>query len=144
MADTKHIVCPACGSTNRVPTEKLGAGGKCGECHAPLFAGKPVALDQTSFAKHVQHSDIPVLVDFWAPWCAPCRMMAPAFEQAAKQLEPHVRLVKVNTEEEQALAMQYGIRGIPTLILFRQGREVARNAGAVDLPRLLAWTRQYL
>ena len=144
MAEALHVVCPHCAGVNRVPADKLGHGGKCGRCHGPLFDGHPVALTQGNFEAHITRSDLPVLVDFWAPWCGPCRMMAPAFEQAAAQLEPRVRLAKVNTEEEQALAMQYGIRSIPTLVLFKNGREAVRSAGAMDLRSLLAWTQQNL
>ncbi|RMD69993.1 MAG: thioredoxin TrxC [Gammaproteobacteria bacterium] len=138
-----HIVCPACDAVNRVPEEKLAADPHCGKCHRHLFPGQPIALDEARFLKHITQNDIPVLVDFWAPWCAPCRMMAPAFEQAAKALEPQVRLAKVNTEQERNLAIQYGIRSIPTLVLFRKGQEVDRISGALDLGRLIAWTRQH-
>jgi thioredoxin 2 len=116
----------------------------CGKCHRSLFTGKPLALDATRFARHAQKSDLPLLIDFWAPWCGPCRMMAPAFEQAAQQLEPSVRLVKVNTEEEQALGAQFGIRSIPTLLLLRSGRELARQPGAMDVNGIVNWVRRQL
>jgi thioredoxin 2 len=144
MSDGLHIVCPHCDSVNRVPRDRLGAGGNCGRCKRPLFTGHPLALREASFAQHLGRSDIPLLVDFWASWCGPCKMMAPVFERAASELEPHVRLAKVNTEEQQGLAARYGIRSIPTLILFKEGREAARIAGALDLQNLLAWTRQHL
>lgn len=139
MSGSIHIVCPDCHSTNRVPTDRLGAGARCGRCKQPLFSGKPVELGSSHFSRHLQQSEIPLLVDFWAPWCGPCKMMAPVFAQAATKLEPRMRLAKVNTELEQALAAQYNIRSIPTLVLFRQGREVERLAGAMDLQNLLAW-----
>ncbi len=142
MSDNLHIVCPHCHSTNRVPESRINAGGKCGKCHQPLFTGKPVNLDQTVFQKHVSNSDIPVLVDFWAPWCGPCKMMAPVFEQAASQLEPKFQLAKVNTEEQQTLAAQFQIRSIPTLAVFKQGKEIKRMAGAMDLNSLMQWAQQ--
>ena len=144
MSDALHIVCPHCDAVNRVPRDKLGAGGQCGGCHQTLFTGKPLALDAERFGRHLERSDIPLLVDFWAEWCGPCRTMAPVFAQAATELEPGVRLIKIDTDEEQALAGRFAIRGIPTLILFRAGQELARISGAVDRGRLLAWVGQSL
>lgn len=137
-----HIVCPHCHGVNRVPAERLTDGGDCGRCKQPLFVGEPLTLTESQFDAHIQRSDIPVVVDFWAPWCGPCRMMAPSFAQAARELEPHYRLVKVDTEQEQHLAARFGIRSIPTLGVFRSGREVARQAGAMDAARLIQWIRQ--
>lgn len=141
MADPVHVVCPNCHSTNRVPVEKLSAGGKCGKCHQTLFTGKPVELNQANFTKFISNNDLPVIVDFWAPWCGPCKMMAPVFEQAAQDLNSRFILAKVNTESEQMLAGQYGIRSIPTLALFKKGREINRSAGAMDLNSLKQWAQ---
>ena len=140
--NSTHIVCPACHAVNRLPRERLEERPTCGQCHAPLFSGHPVALAQDSFTRHIERSDVPVVVDFWAPWCGPCRTMAPAFDAAAKQLEPRVRLAKVNTEEQSELAGTFNIRSIPTLAVFRGGRETARHSGAMPLPQLIAWIRQ--
>ena len=139
--DRVHVVCPACAAVNRVAAGRLGDGPRCGTCKQALFTGHPVELDEASFQRQVGRSDIPVVVDFWAPWCAPCRMMAPAFEQAAAQLEPRVRLAKLNTEQAPSLAAQYNIRSIPTLAIFDHGREVKRQAGAMQQAQLVQWAR---
>jgi len=139
-----HIVCPHCHAVNRVPAERLHDAPDCGRCHRALFAGQPVSLAESDFERHVARSDLPLLVDFWAPWCGPCRMMAPAYEQAAAQLEPQFRVAKVNTEEAQALGARYGIRSIPTLVVFRNGREVSRQAGAMGAADIVRWARAAL
>ncbi len=144
MRETLHIVCPHCDGINRLPADRLGEAPNCGKCHRSLFTRTPLTLDAGRFARHAQKSDLPLLIDFWAPWCGPCRMMAPAFERAAQQLEPSVRLVKINTEEEQSLGAQFGIRSIPTLLLMRGGREVARQPGAMDANGIVNWVRHHL
>ncbi len=144
MSEALIVACPVCNTLNRVPREKLaaGPGGKCGQCGAPLFGGHPVALTSQTFEAHAAKSDIPLLVDFWAPWCGPCRAMAPQFERAAQQLEPAVRLGKINTDEEGELAARFAIRGIPTMILFKKGREIARRSGAMEAGAIERWVAQ--
>jgi thioredoxin 2 len=145
MAEALIVACPACNTLNRAPSDKLGSGGgKCGQCGAPLFDKHPVALNARSFESHAVKSDIPVVVDFWAPWCGPCKAMAPQFEKAAGEVEPKVRFAKVNTDEEQELAGRFGIQGIPTMILFRRGKEIARQSGLMDAARIESWVTQAL
>jgi thioredoxin 2 len=133
------IVCPHCAAANRVPAGKLADAPTCGKCRNALFTGHPTELNAAAFEAQLGRSDIPLVVDFWAPWCGPCRMMAPAFAQAAHQLEPRYRLAKVNTDEQQQIASQFVIRSIPTMILFKSGKEVARQSGAMDTGNLVRW-----
>lgn len=144
MTSNRNIVCPHCAATNRVPRDKPASGARCGACHRQLFDGHPVAADGASFDKHRRANDIAVLVDVWAPWCGPCRMMGPMFEKAAAELEPEVRLLKLNADEEQRISSELGVSGIPALLLFRGGRLIARTAGAMDTQRIVAWTRNQL
>ena len=134
-----HLVCPHCNATNRVPSDKLQAELNCGQCHAPLLSSRPDNLGEAAFNAQISKSDLPVVVDFWAPWCGPCRMMAPAYEKVSQDLHGLARFVKVNTEDEQGLAAKFNIRSIPTLAVFAGGREIARQAGAMSAPDVARW-----
>lgn len=142
MTATLQIVCPHCSAVNRVPAERLDDHGRCGKCRRPLFTGHPVELNPENFRTQLSRNDIPVVVDFWAPWCGPCRAMAPAFAQAAQRLEPRYRLAKLDTEAHPQIAAAYNIRSIPTMILFKGGREAARSSGAMDAGSIVAWVEQ--
>lgn len=144
MSNTKHIVCPFCNTTNRIPAEKLDAGPACGKCRKALFNQLPVTLNADNFRKHINSNDIPVVVDFWAPWCGPCKMMAPAFEQASRDLSPGVRLAKLNTEDERSIGAQLNIRSIPTMVIFKNGKEVTRQAGAMSVADIKSWVGNYV
>jgi thioredoxin 2 len=144
MSFSRKVVCPYCQSVNRIPAERLGDKPCCGRCKQELFRARPVELTEENFRREIAASEIPVLVDFWAPWCGPCKMMAPAFEKAAAILEPRVRLAKLNTDEAQDIAGQLGIRSIPTMVLFDHGEEVARHSGAMLAGDIERWVKAHL
>ncbi len=142
MSEAQHIVCPHCNATNRIPSVRLTDNPKCGKCHQALFNAQVTELNNANFNKHITKNDIPTVVDFWAPWCGPCKMMAPAFQQASAELEPQYRLAKLNTENEQAIAAQFSIRSIPTIAVFKHGKEIARQAGAMSAADIARWVKQ--
>ncbi len=139
---TTNVTCPKCTATNRLPSDRLVDNPKCGKCKKVLFMGKPMELTAANVVSVLNHNDLPVLVDCWAPWCGPCKSFAPVFEKAAKELEPRLRLAKLNTEAQQKVAARWKIQSIPTLILFRQGKETARLSGAVPMAQLRQWLKQ--
>lgn len=139
MSGIVHVVCGHCNSVVRLPGDRLRESPRCPKCHFALFEGKPLTLTAANFDKHVGRGDLPLVVDFWAPWCGPCIAMAPFFEATARQLEPNVRFAKLNTEDEPAPAARFNIRSIPTMIVFRGGKEIARRSGAMDVAGLTRW-----
>jgi len=143
MTNTFLVACPYCHRHNKVPATRLNGEGRCGACKQPLFTSKPVVLDETSFDRHIS-ADLPVVVDFWAPWCGPCRQFAPVFEAAARNLEPRSRLAKLNTEDNPAIAQRYNIRSIPTLMILKQGQELDRISGALPPEQFNRWVLQHL
>ena len=144
QASTLHIPCPQCGGLNRVPQERLTAGPVCGRCKAPLFPQRPTEVTDATFRQQVERCDLPVVVDFWAGWCAPCQTMAPVVDAAAANLRPHARVAKMEVDQNPQTAGRFGIRSIPTIILFRGGQELDRVAGAMQANQFEPWVRQHL
>jgi len=144
MSDSIQVVCPQCNTINRLPRNKLDDHGHCGRCKKPLFSDVPLELTSANFQRQTQKHDIPVVVDFWAEWCGPCKSFAPVFKQAAKKIEPRARFAKVDTEAQQSIAAQFQIRSIPTLLILQDGKEIARQSGAMPLPQFEAWLEPYL
>ena len=142
VSDAFHVVCPECDKVNRIPQARPLQSAKCGACGAKLFQGKPIELTGERLTRHIARTELPVVADFWAAWCGPCRMMAPVFEQAAQELEPKARFVKIDVDAEPGLAAQFGVQGIPALFVFQKGQVAARHAGAMDLASLRRWVEQ--
>jgi len=143
MSNQSHIVCPHCYATNRIPNTRLADKPRCGKCKNNLFTGQPIELNDSNFSQFIAKSDLPIVVDFWADWCAPCKMMAPAFAQASAQLEPPVIFAKLNTEVAQQTAAKFAIRSIPSIILFKNGQEISRQAGALNLQQIVQWVNMH-
>ena len=137
------VACPNCNSLNRLPADKTALDGRCGKCKQVLFTQQPLVLTSVNFAAHANKAELPLVVDFWASWCGPCKNFAPVFNQAAQQLEPNFRFGKINTEQQQQLAAQFNIRSIPTIMLFKQGKVLAQQAGAMSGQAFYQWLSQY-